>query len=65
MNHLRAGLEWDFESARLGNPPFAAGCDESRRQVTFAATIEEFVQLASDLITRANSVLEAQPKTTP
>jgi Restriction endonuclease len=54
-------LEWGFESARLGDPPFAVGCDDSGAQITFAATIEEFVQLASDLISRANSVLEAQP----
>ncbi len=55
-------LEWGFESVRLGHPPFAAGCDGSGKQVTFAATIEEFVPLASDLISRANSVLQAQPK---
>jgi hypothetical protein len=54
-------LKRGFESARLGDPPFAVGCDDSGEQVTFAATIEEFVQLASDLISRTNSVLEAQP----
>ncbi len=55
-------LESGFKSARLGDPPFAVGCDDSGEQVTFAATIEEFVQLASDLISRATLVLEAQPK---
>ena len=58
-------LDFGFEHARLGRPPFLIEFDDSDQRIT-ARTLEEFVDRASTIIARAEATLERnKPKINP
>ncbi len=58
-------LDFGFERARLGMPPFLIEFDDSDKRIA-AMTLEEFVERASAVIVSAESTLEQnKPKTNP